>query len=607
MTAYTELKARLARGWNTWNTRSVLSHVLLPQGFALNLAIKEYMGGGYLKEALIGRFGENEERITPGPRAYDDSYTELTLEWMTLKLRIQSATDGDDLVLLVTPLANQRKPATLAVEAGILWNRAGVVRRDGDVLIGDTPGGTIHVYATAPGIVEPYIAAQGPYLALALDGPVGVSTRKSRAVAEIESIIAARKAEREAYIAQFGALAEVYAPVMTCLAWDTVYDPLKDRVISPVSRSWSIGWGGYVLFDWDTYFASLLAAIDNKELAYANAIEITREQTPRGFIPNFAAASGCTSHDRSQPPVGSMTVLMLYRRYGERWLLDEVFDTLLTWNRWWVKHRMHDGLLCWGSDPFEQITGNYWEYTGVGERFGAALESGLDNSPMYDDVAFDPETHLLKLVDVGLSAMYVMDCRALAEIADALGKATEAAELRERAETVAVNMAKLWDEEAGIYKNLHTDTGALSPRLSPTNFYPLLGAVPTQEQAERMIAEHFYNPREFWGEWIMPSISREDPGYPDNSYWRGRIWAPMNFLVYLGMRRYDLPQAIADLVAKSRALLLKEWREHGHVHENYNGDTGEGCDRGNSDRFYHWGGLLGLIAFIDAGYFDTAQ
>jgi hypothetical protein len=54
MTPYDELKQRLAHGWNTWNTRSVLSHVLLPSGFALNLCLKEYADGQYLKEALIG-------------------------------------------------------------------------------------------------------------------------------------------------------------------------------------------------------------------------------------------------------------------------------------------------------------------------------------------------------------------------------------------------------------------------------------------------------------------------------------------------------------------------------------------------------------------------
>ena len=97
----------------------------------------------------------------------------------------------------------------------------------------------------------------------------------------------------------------------------------------------------------------------------------------------------------------------------------------------------------------------------------------------------------------------------------------------------------------------------------------------------------------------MPSIARNDPAYPDQDYWRGRIWAPMNFLAYLGIRNYDLPKARKAMVEKSEALLLKEWREHGHVHENYCGDTGEGCNSKKSDRFYHWGGLLGLISILD--------
>lgn len=58
---------------------------------------------------------------------------------------------------------------------------------------------------------------------------------------------------------------------------------------------------------------------------------------------------------------------------------------------------------------------------------------------------------------------------------------------------------------------------------------------------------------------------------------------------------------------RSRALLLKEWLERGHVHENYNGETGERCDVDSSDPFDHWRGLLGLIAFIEAGYLDGPE
>ena len=52
--------------------------------------------------------------------------------------------------------------------------------------------------------------------------------------------------------------------IETTLGWDTIYEPEKRRVISPVSRVWSVGWGGYVLFDWDTFFAATLASVGDK-------------------------------------------------------------------------------------------------------------------------------------------------------------------------------------------------------------------------------------------------------------------------------------------------------------------------------------------------------
>jgi putative isomerase len=54
---------------------------------------------------------------------------------------------------------------------------------------------------------------------------------------------------------------------------------------------------------------------------------------------------------------------------------------------------------------------------------------------------------------------------------------------------------------------------------------------------------------------LLPSCARNDPAYPEQEYWRGRIWAPMNWLVYRGLCRYDLPRARRALVDKSRALV----------------------------------------------------
>ena len=113
-----------------------------------------------------------------------------------------------------------------------------------------------------------------------------------------------------------------------------------------------------------------------------------------------------------------------------------------------------------------------------------------------------------------------------------------------------------------------------------------------------MIEKHLLNPKEFWGQWVIPSIARDDPAFKDQNYWRGRIWGPMNYLVYLGLRNYDEPQVPRQFAQKSYDLFLKEWTENGHVHENYNAITGSGDDVHSSDRFYHWGALLGYIQYL---------
>ncbi len=107
-----------------------------------------------------------------------------------------------------------------------------------------------------------------------------------------------------------------------------------------------------------------------------------------------------------------------------------------------------------------------------------------------------------------------------------------------------------------------------------------------------MIKEHYYNPDEFYGKYVIPSISRNDPAFKDNDYWRGRIWGPMNFLLYMGMRNYQIPAARADLIQKSKDLLMQNWNKDGGVYENYNSVTGEGGDVHSADGFYHWGALL---------------
>lgn len=271
---------------------------------------------------------------------------------------------------------------------------------------------------------------------------------------------------------------------------------------------------------------------------------------------------------------------------------------MFNWNTWYFENRqVKSGVLGWGSKPFETVMDNHWESAGVGDFYGAAMESGLDNSPMYDDVPLNEKTHTMYLGDVGLTSLFLADCKALVEMANVIGMTGEAAILESRIEVCSQGLESLWDDASGIYLNYRTDLKQFDPQMSPTNFYPLLTGQVDSSNADRMVKEHLLNEKkEFWGEWILPSISKDNPKFKNQDYWQGRIWAPMNLLVYLGLKKSGQDKVAKELAGKSGKLIMKEWKVNKHVHENYCALTGEGCNVDNSEKFYSWGALLSYIA-----------
>lgn len=592
-----KLQRSILQGWNTWNNPNLASQVLLPEGLSLRLTFRKKRGGPYwMDQAYItGPQINFPETITPVAHAYDGSYICFELEWAGTRARIQSAHDGEDVLILYTPLDMPPNPHLLVLEAGVLWNKPGYTGWDDNMIKAGFDKRAIDIRTTGKTIDERF-PLPAPHYVLSSENTTAFYTGRPRTEEEIIEVISSEKEKFESAPEEYGDLSGAYEAMQSVISWNVVYDAKNDRALAPVSRVWNETWGGYIIFDWDTYFTALMLAIDQKELAYANAIAMTNALTPEGFVPNLEASFGVKSFDRSQPPVGSMCIKLIYDKYGEKWFLEEVYDKLLTWNRWWEQERDNEGYLSWGSDPHPQgMSGN--------TKQGAMWESGLDNSPLFDEAVFNQEKNLLELADAGLMGLYIADCNYLAEIATELGKTGDAAELEARAGRYGKKLQELWDDRSGIYRDMYTNTGQFSDHLAPTNFYPLISGVPTQEQAERMIEEHFMNPEEFYGEWMIPSISRDDPAYEDNSYWRGRIWAPMNFLVYMGLRNYELPEARKILVEKSLNLIMKEWKENRRVYENYNAVTGEGPDVKNANDFYAWGGLLGFIPLMEEGHF----
>ena len=162
--------------------------------------------------------------------------------------------------------------------------------------------------------------------------------------------------------------------IRTVIGWNTVWDQ-RVKVITPVSRTFGVN--PFIMWDWDTYFASLLIAESDEALGYSNVLTVTRGRTIRGQVPNAECAQW-TNDDRSEPYVGAMVVREHYRKFKDVRLLELLYDDLRTWNDWVLAKRSLQpaGLVSVGSDvvntaPFDGHT-----------KQAAIWETGMDNSPM---------------------------------------------------------------------------------------------------------------------------------------------------------------------------------------------------------------------------------
>lgn len=400
------------------------------------------------------------------------------------------------------------------------------------------------------------------------------------------------------------------------LMWTVLVQPETGRLYTPAGRRWifpvpgsGTGLGApdpddWTIFGWDTFFNALLLATVSGDLAWSTLLAGTRTQYPNGNIPNWRSRCGGTP-DRSHPPVGSFAALRLYRAHADREALAAAYPALLAWADWWVADKngrprregLTPGLLAWGSDT-DLVPGPGrvppWEEGATGHQ-RAAWESGQDDLPLWDEAAWDSRRQILAMSAVDLCSYRALDLESLSLIARVLGDGSTAERLAAGHRRLAATMNRvLWSEAAGLY--LDELPSGPSGRVAASNFLPLAAGIPDARQAARMI-ETLRDPARFWGDWVLPTIARDDPAFRDQQYWRGSIWPPMNYLVLQGLRRYGFTALAAELARKGAEMFLADRRRTGRCRENFDARTGEGCGQ----RFQSWGPLFALGALEELG------
>lgn len=319
-----------------------------------------------------------------------------------------------------------------------------------------------------------------------------------------------------------------------------------------------------------------------------------------------------------QPPLHATAALRVYRHARDRHrgaaFLADLFPRLRAWHEYLYRERTRGGALVEIWHPWE---------------------SGMDNSPLWDDalarISLTPEeipdytrvdvhladaserpTHaeydryayLVQLFrnlnyrpsdirasspfavqPVLFNSLLVQANRDLAEIALVLGG--DPAPFEAWAERTGAELdEKLWDDEHAVYCDYDVISGEHVQTRTASGFAPLYAGIPDGTRAERMVERVVASGVRVGDDgWAVTSLSPDDPRFQPTLYWRGPVWPILNWVLYRGLSRYGFD----ELAAQVRTALLGLVRRGGFW-EHYSPETG----RGHGGEQFAWTAALVL-------------
>ena len=401
-----------------------------------------------------------------------------------------------------------------------------------------------------------------------------------------------------------GLYEDVARSINNTLFWMLLYQRGEHRLYTPAGRKriyvqenervdlWSL-YGG------TSFLNALEISIESIEHAEDVLRSVLETQYPNGNMPNWRSSSS-GSPDRSQPPVGSYVVLKLFQKSANMEFLEYAYPFLKRWHDFWKANMNNgqarrdgngDGLLEWGADiDLVAESGPPEEANASGEQ-RARWESGQEDLPNWDGVEFSEKSNTLVLNCLDLNCLYTLDAWCLSQIANILDAKDDYSRYLKEYEEMKQRVDEyFWDEKEGFYFDRYWN-GTFSTRKAASNFLPLLARIPDQRKAMRMI-RHLLNDEMFWGDYVIPTISRDDPAFRgDLQTWRGTIWPSINYLVYQGLKANKFDTIASEFAGKSTALFLRSWDNFQLSPENFDSRTGEAGGR----RHQSWSPLFSLI------------
>jgi putative isomerase len=335
--------------------------------------------------------------------------------------------------------------------------------------------------------------------------------------------------------------------------------------VEPLKHTWVVPGGPYYKgqWIWDTMFVvDLLSLLPGTKQVIRDIFQNYWDFQDRwnrekpGYAHDMVTVAIKTAPQEvrsfSQIPILAWGVERVFRRNGDRELLDACLGRLERFHEWYWRERdvAGTGLVAVGAYS-GKVQHARWE------TFDYACDmDGLKLTPHPSRQGPDEGAWYGDLCVAGNTAYLVLGERSLARLAEAAGDKAMAGRRQARADKAVRAMREhMWDEAAGTFLSVRRDTLEKVPVATIGSWIPLAAGVPTDAMARRM-AGVLASPA--WQTPLpVPTVDRTDTRWKSDAFWRGDVWPSTNYQIAGGLAAYGHADLAADIADKTVANALR--------------------------------------------------
>lgn len=302
------------------------------------------------------------------------------------------------------------------------------------------------------------------------------------------------------------------------------------------------------LYLWDSAFHSIALKYISYDLAKETLLSVLDSQKEDGMIPHRSNPQN--GSDITQPPILAWAIMELYKESEDISLLEETYDRLKKYVQWNMENR--------------DANKNYlyeW-YVNDASLNCRCDESGMDNSPRFDDVT--------KMDSIDFSCFMANEVKSLSNMAKALDRPGEHLYWDVIFDRIkkAINDVLYCKEDKFYYDVLLSD-GSFKKVKAVSSFLPLFAGVCEKDVAHDLV-NHLKD--EFDTPFAIPSVAKDDKTY-GTDMWRGPVWINYNYMISEGLRKYGYKNEADEIVKSTIAMISKWYKNDGTIYEFYDSEN----------------------------------